>query len=50
MMKVVTDKKYKLQIELKLWSDQYPAAINCFGLLLESTSKKVYESILAAKY
>ena len=39
-MKEVTDKKYKLQIEEKLWSDQYPAAINCFGLLLWSTSKE----------
>ena len=51
MMKEVTDKKYKLQIEEKLWSDQYPAAINCFGLLLgRALQKKVYESILAAKY
>ena len=42
MMKVVTDKKYKLQIELKLWSDQYHAAINCFGLLLEHFKESLW--------
>ena len=42
MMKEVTDKKYKLQIEEKLWSDQYPAAINCFGLLLEHFKESLW--------
>ena len=42
MMKGVTDKKYKLQIEEKLWSDQYPAAINCFGLLLEHFKESLW--------